>query len=812
MRSSHFNAGLFLSLTLALFIWVAQPNCANAQSEPPTGTNEISQESIEKLLSDLEDPQKLDSLKQDLRTLLEARSQGQPKEPEVKKGGLLGQILSVMSDHLQAANQALAEAGRNMLLIPSLLQDLAVQAKDVNVLKSWGEMTSKVVLSILAGILAQALATRLMARARRKLKDRETYNQGYRILLLVGNTLLDLIPIVAFAAAAYGVLPLLAPQPGTQLAALALINSNVLVRLVLAVARLFLAPESPSLRFISLNDETVHYAYIWIKRIVRLGIYGYFVLEAALLLGLPDVLYQFSMKILGLVITLMAIILILQNRKEVAVWLRGDHLKSDPHEDRQKPDLHPVAEKIQSVGTLRNKLADFWYIIAIMLILGLFGTWILEVEGGLYYVARAIILSLVVLGVTCFLVRMSRRGIDHLFKISKELKKDYPELEARANRYLPLLKYSVKGLLHLVAFFAILQAWGLDTFSWLFSAEGGSFFSSLFTIILILAGAFLFWEIVSVKIERYLAKEREGTTGGKSNARLLTLLPLLKNVIRIVLVLLAGMSVLAHLGLNIAPLLAGAGVIGLAVGFGAQTLVKDVISGAFILIEDSLSVGDWVEAAGHSGTVESLTIRTLTLRDLSGTVHVVPFGEVTTILNYNRDYGYALIDAGVAYREDYGAVIEALQDVAADLRQDATWGVDIIGDLEIFGLNKLADSAVEIRVRLKTLPSRQFSIRRAFLERMKRIFDERGIEIPFPHHTIWFGVDKDGSAPPMRVVCESKTAAADLSDQTLETAARPDQPRPEIQYTSETQASEDVVEEKEQKEAEKEDEKKDNPG
>jgi len=795
MRSNYFSAGLLLSLTLTLFIWAAQPHSANAQAEQAAGKNNISPESIEKLLSDLENPQKLDSLKQDLRTLLEAR-QGEPKEPEVEKGGLLGQILSVMSDHLQAANQALAEAGRNMLQVPDLLKGLAAQAKDVSVLKRWGEMASKVVLSILAGILAQALATRLLARTRRRLQDRETYNQGYRVLLLVANTLLDLIPIVAFAAAAYGILPLLDPRPGTQLVALALINSNVLVRLVLAAARLLLAPDTPSLRFISLDDETVHYAYIWIRRIVRFGIYGYFVLEAALLLGLPTTIYQFFMKILGLVITIMAIILILQNRKEVAGWLRGDHNKADADEDRQKPDLHPVAEKIQTVATLRNKLADLWYIVAIMLTLGLFGTWILEIEGGLYYVARAIILSLVVLGVTCFLVRMSRRGIDYMFKIGKELKKDYPELEARANRYLPLLRYSVKGLLYLVAFFAILQAWGLDTFSWLFSAEGGAFFSSLLTIILILAGAFFFWEIVSVKIERYLAKEREGTTGGTSNARLLTLLPLLRNVIRIVLILLAGMSVLAHLGINIAPLLAGAGVVGLAIGFGAQTLVKDVISGAFILIEDSR-------------TVESLTIRTLTLRDLSGTVHVVPFGEVTTVLNYNRDYGYALIDAGVAYREDYAEVIQALQDVAAELRQDATWRADITGDLEIFGLNKLADSAVEIRVRLKTLPSRQFSVRRAFLERMKRIFDERGIEIPFPHQTIWFGVDKDGSAPPMHLVRESKTAAADISEKTLEGSVGSEQPRPEIQYTSETQASEEVVEEKEQKQADKEEGKKD---
>ncbi len=807
MHSRYFNAVLFLSLTLALLFWIAQPHYANAQSESATGTNEISQASIERLLADLEDPQKLDSLKQDLRTLLEARQHSQPEKAEPESGGLLGQILSIMSGYLQAANQALAEAGRNMLQIPALLQDLAVQAKDVDVLKNWGEMASKVVLSILAGILAQALTTRMLTRTRRKLQDHETYNPGHRILLLIGTTLLDLIPIVAFAAVAYGILPLLDPRPGTQLVALALINSNVLVRLVLAAARFFLVPDSPSLRGISLNDETVHYVYIWVRRIVRFGIYGYFVLEAALLLGLPGVLYQFLMKLLGLIITIMAIILILQNRKEVALWLRGDQAEGGAPQDSQKRDLPTDEGSMRSVGALRRQLADFWYIVAIMLTLGLFGTWVLEIEGGLFYVTRAIILTFMVLGVTSFLVQMSQRGIDHLFKVSIDLKKDYPELEARANRYLPLLKHSVKGLLYLVAFFAVLQAWGLDTLAWVFSSQGGSFISSLLTIILILAGAFLFWEIVSVKIERYLAREREGTTGGKSNARLLTLLPLLKNVIRIVLVLLAGMSVLAHLGINIAPLLAGAGVVGLAVGFGAQTLVKDVISGAFILIEDSISVGDWVEAAGHSGTVESLTIRTLTLRDLSGTVHVVPFGEVTTVLNYNRDYGYALIDAGVAYREDYGEVILALQDVAAELRQDATWGADITGDLEIFGLNKLADSAVEIRVRLKTLPSRQFSVRRAFLERMKRIFDERGIEIPFPHQTIWFGVDKDGSAPPMRLVRESKTAAADVSEKTLEASARSEQPRPEIQYTSETQASEEVVEEKEQKQADSEEEK-----
>jgi moderate conductance mechanosensitive channel len=310
-------------------------------------------------------------------------------------------------------------------------------------------------------------------------------------------------------------------------------------------------------------------------------------------------------------------------------------------------------------------------------------------------------------------------------------------------------------------------------------------------IILIVGGAFLIWELVSLKIESYMTRERKGVAGRTVNKRILTLLPLVNNVIRISLVLVAGMSVLSHIGINIAPLLAGAGVVGLAVGFGAQTLVRDVITGAFILMEDSISVGDWVEAGGYAGTVEHLTIRTLTLRDLTGAVFVIPFGEVTTVKNSNRDFGFALVDAGVAYRENYGEVVQALQDVAAELRQDETWGPDIIEDLELFGLNNLGDSAVEVRVRLKTRPMRQFAVRRAFLERMKRVFDERGIEIPFPHQTIWFGEDKKGSAPPIRLLKAAQPAAEPSS--AIETGFSREPQEPDIRYHSESDASRDVA-------------------
>lgn len=799
MRHLLTGSGLFTAAILALTLFLIQPYPAGASQGSSAETSGLSQAGIEKLLTDLEDPQKLEEFKGNLRTLLALQDEAASVAREAEPKGLAGHLLHIASGTMQEVNAVLAEAARSMLKIPALAVDLAEQASDPDVLRTWGEMAGKVLLVLLAGLLAQMIVTRILSRARRSLSDQEAYNKGVRALLMVGNTFLELIPIAAFAVAAYGLLPLLDPRPVTQLVALTLINANVLVRLILAFTRLILLPGSPSLRFLPMNDETVQYFYLWVRRVSRLGVYGYFILEAALLTGLSESLHMVLLKLLGFVITLMTIILIMQNRSDVAFWLRGNQEQPEPGPlDDSGPDAL-AGNQLKSLGALRRRLADFWHIAAIVIVVGLFAIWAFEVEGGLYFLARGLIMTVVVLVITSLLIRLSRRGLDYLFKISDELKKQHPELEARANRYLPLLKHGIRGVIYAIAVFSILQAWGAGTLSWLFSPQGWAVLSNLLVIVIIIAGAFLVWEVVSVKIENYLAREREGAGGKKANTRVLTLLPLLNNVVRIALILVAGMSVLSHLGINIAPLLAGAGVVGLAVGFGAQTMVRDVITGAFILMEDSISVGDWVDVGGHAGTVEKLTIRTVTLRDLTGAVSVIPFGEVATVKNNNRDYGYALVDAGVAYRENYGEVVQALQDVATELREDETWGQDIIGDLEVFGLNNLADSAVEIRVRLKTLPSRQFSVRRAFLERMKRVFDERGIEIPFPHQTIWFGEDKQGAAPPMRLVRETRTPhkAIDAESEVVKQ-------EPEIKYFSEAEASEQVVHDTEKAQDEKE--------
>lgn len=214
----------------------------------------------------------------------------------------------------------------------------------------------------------------------------------------------------------------------------------------------------------------------------------------------------------------------------------------------------------------------------------------------------------------------------------------------------------------------------------------------------------------------------------------------------------AVMLVLSELGISIAPILATAGVAGIAIGFGAQTLVKDYFSGLFLLLENQIRQGDVVAVADKAGLVEEVTLRHVRLRDYEGAVHFVPNSSITTVTNRSRDFAFAVIDVGVAYKEDIDRVFEVMHTVAAELRQDSAFGPRIIDDLEIAGVETWADSSVIIRCRLRTLPLEQWGVRREFLRRLKKAFDACGIEIPFPHLTVYAGSDRNSVPLPLRLV------------------------------------------------------------
>ncbi len=731
------------------------------------------QAAIERLVQRIEDPDRRAELLAELQALLDAQAAAEPGPAAASAtSGLGGRLIEATSNQMERISQQVAGAGRAFLAVPGLARDMAQQATDAETRRRWMEMAGKVVLVLAVGLLAEWLARWILRRGRLAIDERAGGGLGLRALFLLLRTVLDGLPILAFAAATYGLLPLLEPHYVTRLVALTLINANVLIRLTLLVSRLILVPQQPALRLLPMGDETVAYLYVWLRRLLRLSIYGYFVLEAALLLGMPAPAHEFLLKLLGLIVAGMVIVVIMQNRRSVSAAIAGSGPAPEPASE-EEPAVSAVEKRLRVPPAVRQRLGALWHLAALALVVALYGVWALEIPGGFGFLSQAIGLTLISLAVAMGVSRAAQQGISRLFRISEELRQAHPGLEARANRYLPALRTTLKAIIWIFAASAVLQAWGLGTLDWLFSDSGSLVLGKLISILLIVVATFAIWELTSGLIERALARRTAAEPG--ASTRLLTLLPLLRNVVRIGLGLISVMIIFSELGVNIGPLLAGAGVIGLAVGFGAQTLVRDVITGAFILIEDAISVGDVVTAGGYTGTVESISIRTVRMRDLHGTLHMVPFGEVTTVLNYSREFAYALVDAGVAYRENYGEVVQILQEVAAELRADPDWAHDIVGDLEVFGLNNLADSAVEIRVRLMTRPGRQWGVRREFLRRMKEAFDARGIEIPFPHRTLWFGVDKDGTAPPARVLSPRAPAAGE-PERSTESASLADRP------------------------------------
>lgn len=216
----------------------------------------------------------------------------------------------------------------------------------------------------------------------------------------------------------------------------------------------------------------------------------------------------------------------------------------------------------------------------------------------------------------------------------------------------------------------------------------------------------------------------------------------------VIVSLIAGMLVLGEIGISVAPILGAAGVVGLAVGFGAQSLVKDYFTGFFLLLENQISTGDIIQVSSdHAGLVEEVTLRYVRLRDYDGRVHFVPNGQISSVINLTRGFSFAVLDIGVAYRENVDEVMVVMQEVANELRADAAFAEHILEDMEMAGVDQWGDSAVVIKCRFKVVAMRQWVVRREYLRRLKNAFDARGIEIPYPHLTVYAGQDKEGDAP-----------------------------------------------------------------
>jgi small-conductance mechanosensitive channel len=263
------------------------------------------------------------------------------------------------------------------------------------------------------------------------------------------------------------------------------------------------------------------------------------------------------------------------------------------------------------------------------------------------------------------------------------------------------------------------------------------YFQTLIRILLILVigwgGQILVRQITNIFHKFILTKE----TDAELERRNETLKRVIRYILNTLLILIVGMLLLSELGISLAPILGAAGVVGVAVGFGAQSLVKDFFTGFFILMENQVRKGDVIQVADKSGLVEDITLRYIRLRDYSGQVHFIPNGLISTVTNMTLEYSYALIEVGVAYATNLDHVFETLQQVAAEMKRDPSWSLKILDQFEIAGVENLADSAIIIKSRWKTVPLEQWAVRREFLKRIKQTFEQKKIEIPYPHLTIY---------------------------------------------------------------------------
>lgn len=284
---------------------------------------------------------------------------------------------------------------------------------------------------------------------------------------------------------------------------------------------------------------------------------------------------------------------------------------------------------------------------------------------------------------------------------------------------------------------------GEDSAVYGFALESFQFIATFSFLFVLGASAF---ELANGVLEFNLSRWRRS-----NNARVNTLLPIAKNFINILLFVVLGITLISELGIDVMPLLAGAGVIGFAIGFGAQTLIKDLITGFIIIFEDLVQVGDVVTVGEKTGLVEKITIRKIQLRTLEGTVITVPFSEISIVSNLTKEFSYYMMNIGIAYRESPDEAIAVIKKIGAQMQQDDDYKDWILEPIEVLGVDAFADSAVIIKARIKTRPIKQWVVGREFNRRLKYRFDEVGIEIPFPHQTIYFGEDKQGNSPPAHI-------------------------------------------------------------
>jgi moderate conductance mechanosensitive channel len=527
------------------------------------------------------------------------------------------------------------------------------------------------------------------------------------------HTLLKAVPLAVSVVIAVVAMSLLTDDGTPEEAVLdTLIQVYAIARVVALACGLLLASDAPKLRLLPISDESAVFVERWLMWLVAVVAVGIALAEAPVPLGLSPEAHLGIVKTVTLVGHIMVAVLILQVRRPVRQWIR---------------DATGRTRAFKLVG---QWLAGAWAYIAVFIVIALWFIWALDVRDGYRIVLGRGGISLGILIGARLAAIVASGVLGRMFRSTNGEKGSIAL--ARAHRYYPMLRGIITVAIVLAAANFVLSIWDLHPWQAFVEKDlGRRLVSAIVTVAIAAFAAIAVWEAINVSIERRLLK---WTTAGDlmRAARLRTLLPMLRTTLFIGIALVVGLTGLSEIGVNIGPLLAGASIFGVALGFGSQKLVQDFITGMFLLMENAMQVGDWVTVAGVSGTVEYLSIRTVRLRGGDGSLHTIPFSSVTTVNNSNRGLGNASVKINIAYGQDVDLAVQTLNDIGASLREDPKFKDGIVSDFSFWGVDQVDGAMVTLLGQMQCRDTARWPVQREFNRRILEMFRARGIEIANP--------------------------------------------------------------------------------
>ncbi|WP_278484942.1 mechanosensitive ion channel domain-containing protein [Achromobacter insolitus] len=593
-----------------------------------------------------------------------------------------------------------------------------------------------------------------------------------RVGAIVGAVAID-AGVVVLAAMAGGAAALWGTPGRGALDALAAVflRAFVSVEIVKVLIRTVFAVRHPHLRLLPMSDDLAAYWANWLLRIATAAGYGTLLIDPVVSASLSPALGRLANLLIMLAVYVYAVRVIWRNRQSV----------------RERLDRR-AASATTFMGSRLHFLSRVWHVLGIGYFTILLVVSQVDPINALPFMARATGQTLLVIGVGSLLILLLNTVLAKPIRLPADLRRRLPLLEARVNAYVPATLKLFGLIIRVVLVLLVLDAWrAFDLSRWLASDAGGAAIKMTVNIVIVLLIAALAWTVIASIIEHRLSQS-EGR--GMPSARERTLLALFRNASLIVIVTMTLMVLLSQIGIDVGPLIAGAGVVGLAIGFGAQKLVQDIITGVFIQLENGMNENDVVQVAGVFGTVEKMTIRSVGIRTLDGGYHLVPFSSVDVVANHMRDFSYHLGEYTIAHRESVDDAIVHLRAAFAELMTDTVLGPEILEDITVAGVTAVNEKGVTIRILIKTTPGMQWAVQRGYNRLLKKHFDAAGIELPYPHTVVYFGQDKRGYAPPANVYVQPERPSTGEDAPAAGHTRRPLEPAPRGEDSAEVLGNE----------------------